>query len=132
MHARSSITRKIEDEVRGVMRRDAQLQHAFRQSRRVGDMLLKDEEQEMQKVAGLADELLKREQRWVWFQGRSACCACVPRPPVFVQCSIAPLTCCLLMGQGTGQGASLLARASRLPAMLQVPSAGAQSIPHSL
>ncbi len=77
MRACSSITRKIEDEVRGVMRRDAQLQHAFRQSRRVGDMLLRDEEQELQKVGQLADDLLKREQRWaLWPCGRFTSSKC--------------------------------------------------------
>lgn len=46
-----------------VLRRDPKLQEALRHSRRVGDMLLKIEEQEMAKVNQLTDDLLKQEYR---------------------------------------------------------------------
>ena len=46
-----------------VLRRDPKLQEALRHSRRVGDMLLKVEEQEMAKVNQLTDDLLKQEYR---------------------------------------------------------------------
>ncbi len=46
-----------------VLRRDPKLQEALRHSRRVGDMLLKVEEQEVAKVNQLTDDLLKKEYR---------------------------------------------------------------------
>ncbi len=46
-----------------MLQRNAQLQHTFQQSRRVGDQLLKDEAAEMRKIDELADDLLRREQR---------------------------------------------------------------------
>ena len=46
-----------------ILRRDPQLQEALKQSRRVGDMLLKNEEREVAKVNQLVDDLLGQEYR---------------------------------------------------------------------
>ena len=55
--------RQLQNAASVVLQRDAQLQHAFQQSRRIGDQLLKDEAEEMRKIDELADDLLQREQR---------------------------------------------------------------------
>lgn len=43
---------------------DPELRGALAASRRVGSLLLKAEEQEMEKVAAAADDLIRREYRW--------------------------------------------------------------------
>ncbi|CAL8462414.1 g1947 [Coccomyxa elongata] len=70
-----------EEESLVVLRRDPKLQEALRHSRRVGDMLLKVEEQEMAKVNQLTDDLLKKEYRaplreTPCLQEREACLQC--------------------------------------------------------
>ncbi len=56
-----------------ILRRDPQLQEALKQSRRVGDMLLKNEEREVAKVNQLVDDLLGQDYRYA---ANSSCPYC--------------------------------------------------------
>ncbi len=46
-----------------IIRQDPHLEEALQQSRRVGDLLLKNEEQETAEISRLAADLLDREYR---------------------------------------------------------------------
>ena len=55
-------SRTLNPEVASLVRTDANLQKALSSSRRVGALLLKQEEVEVEKVKELSDELLKKNR----------------------------------------------------------------------
>jgi hypothetical protein len=57
-------TPQLEGEVRGVLERDRELRQALQRSRRIGDMLLKAEAEELSAVEQFAQELMQREYMW--------------------------------------------------------------------
>ena len=61
-----TLCRPIQDEEEAVViiQQDPHLEEALQQSRRVGDLLLKNEDHETAEISRLAIYLLKREYRW--------------------------------------------------------------------